>query len=204
MSRMRASDTGLSTTTTSSGLLEEARTSPQVPSATVTRTPLTVTRSRIGSPATFSARAFACSKCFTTSSTTRYLTSSGQCGAMVGEDQVGHAFCGIAVEHVANREREHEPVVVAAAERRVEEEVAGFLEARDRADLVDAALHVGVAGLPVVDLDAVRAQHRVGHEQAGRLHVGDEGRAFVLRGDVAREHHAHLVGENFLALVVDH
>ena len=118
--------------------------------------------------------------------------------------EVGHGLCGIAVEHVANREREHEPVVVAAAERRIEEEVAGFLEARHRADLVDAALHVGVAGLPVVDLDAVRAQHRVGHEQAGRLHVGDEGRALVLRGDVAREHHAHLVGENFLALVVDH
>jgi hypothetical protein len=47
MSRMRASDTGLSTTTTSSGLLEEARARPQVPSSTVTRTPLTVTRSRI-------------------------------------------------------------------------------------------------------------------------------------------------------------
>src|SRR5262249_11800849 len=60
MSRMRASETGLSTTTTSSGLLEEARTRPQVPSSTVTRTPLTVTRLRIPWPATISpfARAY--------------------------------------------------------------------------------------------------------------------------------------------------
>src|SRR5438309_38376 len=47
MSCMRCSETGLSTTTTSSGLLEEARTRPQLPSSTVTRTPLTVTRSRM-------------------------------------------------------------------------------------------------------------------------------------------------------------
>ena len=51
MARMLASDTGLSTTITSSGLLEEARTRPQVPSSSVTRTPLTVTRSRIFWPA---------------------------------------------------------------------------------------------------------------------------------------------------------
>ena len=43
IARMLASDTGLSTTTTKDGLFEEARTSPQVPSANVTRTPLTVT-----------------------------------------------------------------------------------------------------------------------------------------------------------------
>ena len=54
MSRIRCSLTGLSTTTTSSGLLDDARTRPQLPSSTVTRTPLTVTRSRIGWPATFS------------------------------------------------------------------------------------------------------------------------------------------------------
>ena len=39
---MRASDAGLSTTTTSSGLFDEARTRPHVPSSTVTRTPFTV------------------------------------------------------------------------------------------------------------------------------------------------------------------
>jgi hypothetical protein len=37
----------LSTTTTSEGLLEEARTRPQVPSSSVTRTPLTVTTEAI-------------------------------------------------------------------------------------------------------------------------------------------------------------
>src|SRR5712692_6183683 len=51
---MRVSETGLSTTTTSSGLFDEARTRPQVPSSTVTRTPLTVTRSRIFWPLTVS------------------------------------------------------------------------------------------------------------------------------------------------------
>ena len=66
MSRMRVSDTGLSTTTTSSGLFEDARTSPQVPSSTVTRTPLTVTRSRIGWPATLSPFFCAAWKCATT------------------------------------------------------------------------------------------------------------------------------------------
>ena len=86
-------DAGLSTTTTSSGLLDDARTRPQVPSATVTRTPLTVTRSRIGWPITVSPLALAASKCFTTCSTTRYLVSSSQCGDMVGDDQVlGSAF----------------------------------------------------------------------------------------------------------------
>src|SRR5215467_7854046 len=93
ISRMRASDTGLSTTTTSSGLFEEARTRPQVPSATVTRTPLTVTRSRIGCPATASPFCRAASKWCTTSSTTPYFASSAQCGDMVGDCQVfGSAF----------------------------------------------------------------------------------------------------------------
>ena len=117
--------------------------------------------------------------------------------------QVGHALSRIAVEHVADREREDHAVVVAAAERLVEEEVAGLLEAGERAELVDAALDVGMAGLPVVDLDAVGFQHRVGQEQAGRLHVDHEGRAPVQRRHVARQHHADLVGENLLAFVVD-
>src|ERR1700760_1267907 len=88
MSRIRCSDTGLSTTTTSSGLLDDARTRPQLPSSTVTRTPLTVTRSRIACPATFSLFFCIASKCFTTLSTTPYLVSSAQCGDMVGDDQV--------------------------------------------------------------------------------------------------------------------
>src|SRR6478672_3162698 len=93
MSRMRASEIGLSTTTTSSGLFDDARTRPQVPSSTVTRTPLTVTRSRMPCPATLSPFFCAASKCATTWSTTPYLVSSAQCGDMVGDDQVfGSAF----------------------------------------------------------------------------------------------------------------
>src|SRR5258708_17515669 len=88
MPRILCSDTGLSTPTTSSGLLDDARTRPQLPSSTVTRTPLTVTRSRIFWPATFSPFFCIASKCFTTLSTTPYLASSAQCGDMVGDDQV--------------------------------------------------------------------------------------------------------------------
>src|SRR5471032_921565 len=99
MSCMRCSDTGLSTTTTSFGLLDDARTRPQLPSATVTRTPLTVTRSRIGWPATFSPFFCNASKCFTTLSATPYLVSSAQCGDIVGDDHVlGSAFFRSAID----------------------------------------------------------------------------------------------------------
>ena len=60
-----------------------------------------------------------------------------------------------------------------------------------------------MAGLPVVDLDAVGGERGIGGEQAGRLDVDDEGRALVQLRQVAREHDADLVGEDFLALVVD-
>ena len=48
------------------------------------------------------------------------------------------------------------------------------------------------------------AQHGIGEEEAGRFHIGDEQRALVAGGDVAGEHHADLVGEDRLALIVDH
>src|SRR6202163_3764390 len=96
---MRCSLTGLSTTTTSSGLLDDARTRPQLPSSTVTRTPLTVTRSRIGCAATFSPLFCIASKCFTTCATMPYLASSEQCGDIVGDDQVfGSAFFKSAID----------------------------------------------------------------------------------------------------------
>src|SRR5258708_26637790 len=88
MSRIRCSETGLSTTTTSSGLLDDARTSPQLPSSQVTLTPLTVTRSRIGCPATLGPLFSPPSKCFTTPSTTPYLAPPAQCADMVAADQV--------------------------------------------------------------------------------------------------------------------
>src|SRR6478672_6648498 len=80
-------------------LLDDARTRPQLPSSTVTRTPLTVTRSRIFCPATFSALFCICSKSFTTCSTMPYLSSSAQCGDIVGDDQVfGSAFFRSAID----------------------------------------------------------------------------------------------------------
>ena len=76
---------------------------------------------------------------------------------MVGELQVfGSAsrrsrnrLTRTAVEHVADGERGDEAIVVAAAERRVEEEVTGLLEADQRLVLEVEALDVAVAGLPV-------------------------------------------------------
>ena len=164
MSRMRASETGLSTTTTSSGLLEEARTKPQLPSSTVTRTPLTVTRSRIGWPATLLAVASASLRNASTTCVDHAVF--GLVGAMRRHGrrrpgfrqrvlEIGHRSCPGAVEHLADRDRRDQPVIIAAAERLVEEEMAGLLEAGQRAELVGAALHVGMAGLPIVGLGAV-------------------------------------------------
>ena len=144
ISRMRASDTGLSTTTTSSGLLDEARTRPQVPSSTVTRTPLTVTRSRIGWPATLSPF------CLRRLEVLHHLLDDAVFLLVVAMRRHGrrapglrqrvlqlrHRLSGIAVEHVADRERRNQAVVVAAAERLVEEVVAGLLEAGERAEFV--------------------------------------------------------------------
>src|SRR2546423_1018494 len=112
MSRIRASEAGLSTTTTSSGLFDDARTRPQVPSSTVTRTPLTVTRSRIDWPMTFSPFCFAPSKYFTTSSTTRYFTSSAQCGDMVGDDLVALVVAHAAAVAVAVEAERHVRLVL--------------------------------------------------------------------------------------------
>ena len=82
---------------------------------------------------------------------------------MVGDCQVcgssffelGEGLAGIAVEHVEHGERRHQAVVVAAAERRVEEEMPRLLEADQGAGLVAVALDVGMAGLPELGRGAV-------------------------------------------------
>ena len=95
-------------------------------------------------------------------------------------------------------------VVIAAPDRRVEEEMAGFLEAGERLEIGHAALDVGMAGLPIIRLDAIGfQQHGIGHEEAGRFDVDDEGRARVELRQIARQHHADLVGEDLLAAIVD-
>ena len=91
--------------------------------------------------------------------------------------QLGESLAGVAVEHVEHGERRHQAVVIAAAERRIEEEMARLLEADQRAGLVAVALDVGMAGLPELGRGAVLLQHRIGEEQPGRFHVGDEQRA---------------------------
>src|SRR6201999_3899201 len=88
IARILASEAGLSTTTTSDGLLDEARTRPQVPSSRVTRTPFTVTTLAIFWPNRLSPLSFSAEYSFTIASTTAYFRSSGQNGAMVGEPQV--------------------------------------------------------------------------------------------------------------------
>ncbi len=100
--------------------------------------------------------------------------------------------------------RGDEAVVIAAAERRIEEEVAGLLEPDERAGLVAIALDVGVAGLPVGGVGAVLLQNGVGGEKPRRFHIHHEFRVRVVGGNVASEHHADLVGENLVALVVHH
>src|SRR5687767_7759264 len=90
---MRSSEAGLSTTTISEGLLEEARTRPHVPSSNVTRTPLTVTTLVIVLPRIFSPFSNFAWNFFVISSTTPYFLSSGQKGPMVGDPHVlGSAF----------------------------------------------------------------------------------------------------------------
>ena len=125
-------------------------------------------------------------------------------GLRQGAIEIGHGLARVAVEHVEDGDGGDEAVVIAAPDRRVEEEMAGLLEAGQGVQVVHPALDVGMAGLPVVGLGALRLQHRVGGEEAGRLHVDDELGAGVQRRQVARQHHADLVGEDLVALVVDH
>jgi hypothetical protein len=148
MSRMRFSDTGLSTTTTSSGLLEDARTSPQLPSSIVIRTPLTVTRSRIAWAADPGALALRRLEILHHGVDDIVLHLVGATrrhgrrrpGLRQRILQIGHRLAARAIEHVADRDRRDQTVVIAAAEWLVEEEVAGLLKARERPELVGAAV----------------------------------------------------------------
>src|SRR3990167_1338482 len=80
---MSSSDWVLSTTTTISGLFDEARTSTQEPSSRCTRTQLTVITSVILRPRIEPPAANRSSYSFTTSATTPYFFSSSQCGQLM-------------------------------------------------------------------------------------------------------------------------
>ena len=58
-------------------------------------------------------------------------------------------------------------IVIAAPDGIVEEEVARLFKARQRLEIRDAALDIGVAGLPVIGLDAARDQLGISGEEAG-------------------------------------
>ena len=118
--------------------------------------------------------------------------------------EVRHRLVRIAVQHLEHRLGGDEAVIIAEADGRAEEEVAGFLEARQRAEFVGAAFDVGMAGLVIVDRGAVGFQHRVGLVEAGGFHVDDEFRVRIILRQVAREHQADLVGVDFFAGIVDH
>jgi hypothetical protein len=62
---------------------------------------------------------------------------------------------------------------------------------------------MGMTSLPEVDLDPIGGEHRIGGEQPGRLHVDHKGRVPVKLREVAHQHHADLVGEDFGTLIVD-
>jgi len=97
---------------------------------------LTVTRSRIGCPATFSPLfciasnvSPRCRRCRIWPRRRNAATSSADGpGFRQRVFQVRHRLAGRTIEHLADRNRRDQTVIIAAAERRVEEEVAGFLK----------------------------------------------------------------------------
>ena len=96
-----------------------------------------------------------------------------------GFAQVGHFHVGVAVHQLADFDRDTHAVVIAAPDGFGEEVVAGFLEPRQRAELMHAAFHVAVAGLPVIGLDAIGLQFRVGGKKPGGFHIRHEGRVRI-------------------------
>ena len=107
------------------------------------------------------------------------------------------------VEHVAHGKGGDDAVIVAAPQRWIEEEVAGFLKADERLRLVTVAFDIGVARFPIGRRRAVGQEYGVGHEETRGLHVGNKLRTFVRGGDIASQHDADLVGKNLFAFVID-
>ena len=165
IARILASEVGLSTTTTSSGLLEEARTRPQVPSSSTIAHAVDGDQLADLLPGELAAvggdllevlhHAIDDAVFHLVVAMRRHggrLPGAGKLGL-----QLGQRLAWIAVEHVEHGECRHQAVVIAAAKRRVEEEMAGLLEADQSAGLVTVALDVGMAGLPEQRLGAVLA-----------------------------------------------
>ena len=67
-----------------------------------------------------------------------------------------------------------------------------------------AAFHMAVASFPIIRPRAKRPQFRVRGIQPRRFHISYENRTLVTFGQIAGQDHAHLIGENFFAFIVDH
>ena len=163
IARILASEAGLSTTTTSDGLLDEARTRPQVPSSSVTRTPLTVTTRGDGLAQQLLAFRLQAWIFLRQRLDHRIFFVVGTLGRHGGRApglgqpviQRRQLLAAGAVQHFQHLDAGDDAVVIAMADRRIEEEMAGLFEARQRAQFGGAALDIGMAGLPVIGLDAV-------------------------------------------------
>ena len=104
------------------------------------------------------------------------------------------------MQHSARRD---ESVIIATADRRLQEEVSGFLEPGQGTQLLGAALDIGVTGLEVIGLAAMLVQLGIDGEQAGGFHVDHKSGTRMQRRQIARQHQADLVGKDLLALIVD-
>ena len=125
-------------------------------------------------------------------------------GVGQGRLQLRQLLPRIAVQHGQYGTGGDDAVVIAAAQRRIEEEMARLLEPGEGPQFGGLALDIAVARLPVDDLGPVRLQHRVGLVQAGRFHIDDEGGVGVQGRQVAAQHQADLVGIDLLARVIHH
>ena len=142
-----ASEPGLSATTTSSGLLGEARTSPQVPSSAVTRTPLTVTTSRIADRRAPRLCLHRLEPRYDTVGDIIFCfvgAVRATCSASPSLRQVAveisHRLAPVAVQHLEHGDGGDEAIVVAAPDRRIEEEMPGPLEPGQRFEFLTRRL----------------------------------------------------------------
>src|ERR1700677_3453753 len=188
MARIRASDSGLSTTTTSSGLFHEFRLirrgADQSPRAVFDRDPDAVDGDELAdrlpgerlAPRLHRPEAlddavgdFVFDLVAAMRRHRRRAPGLGQIAI-----EIGHRLSGVAVEHIEDRDRSDEAVVVAPTARRVEEEMPRFLEARERVQIPHSPLDMRMAGLPEVDPDAIGAKPGIARTQPGRLAVDEE------------------------------
>ena len=118
--------------------------------------------------------------------------------------QVRHGLFWLALQHAQNGDGGCQPVIIAKPVRLAQEIVAGLLKSRDRTELIGAPLHVGMPGFPVIRARALRFENRVSLVKSCGFHIDDELRVFVFRRHEAGQHDPDLVGENLVALIVDH